>query len=83
MSTLLDSLRALALTLKSAFRPPVTVHYPAEKRPRAKRFRTSFALVHDANGDEACVGRVRRYCTDNEWVGEHLSRHCAKRGRNL
>ncbi|MCK6538205.1 MAG: 4Fe-4S binding protein, partial [Polyangiaceae bacterium] len=56
MSALLDSLRALAFTLKSAFRPPVTVHYPAEKRPRAERFRTSFALVHDADGDEACVG---------------------------
>ncbi|MBI3207003.1 MAG: NADH-quinone oxidoreductase subunit I [Myxococcales bacterium] len=56
MSHLVDSLRALAFTLKSAFRPPVTVHYPAEKRQRAERFRTSFALVHDADGDEACVG---------------------------
>ena len=56
MGYLGDGFRALALTLKSAFRPPVTVHYPAEKRQRAERFRTSFALLHDADGDEACVG---------------------------
>lgn len=56
MSYLFDSLRALAFTMKSTFRKPTTVHYPAEKRVRAERYRNSFALLHDAEGDEACVG---------------------------
>jgi NADH-quinone oxidoreductase subunit I len=56
VSYLFDSLRALAFTMKSTFRKPVTVHYPAEKRERAERYRNSFALLHDAEGDEACVG---------------------------
>jgi len=56
VSYLFDSLRALAFTMKSTFRKPVTVHYPAEKRVRAERYRNSFALLHDADGDEACVG---------------------------
>lgn len=56
MGYLADSLRAVALTMKSAFRKPVTVHYPAEKRVRAERYRNSFALLHDEHGDEACVG---------------------------
>jgi NADH-quinone oxidoreductase subunit I len=42
--------------MKSTFRKPVTVHYPAEKRTRAARYRNSFALLHEADGDEACVG---------------------------
>jgi NADH-quinone oxidoreductase subunit I len=35
------------------------VHYPAEKRVRAERYRNSFALLHDAEGDELCVGCVQ------------------------
>lgn len=54
-----DSVRALALTLKSVFRPPTTVHFPVEKRQRAERYRNSFALLHDAEGDELCVGCVQ------------------------
>jgi formate hydrogenlyase subunit 6/NADH:ubiquinone oxidoreductase subunit I len=40
------------------------VHYPAEKRPRAERYRNSFALLHDDTGDEACVGclQCERIC---------------------
>ena len=56
MGYLGDSLRALAFTMKSTFRKPLTVHYPMQKRERAERYRTSFALLHDAEGDEACVG---------------------------
>lgn len=54
-----DSVRALSLTLRSVFRPPTTVHYPAQKRERAVRYRNSFALLHDAEGDELCVGCVQ------------------------
>jgi NADH-quinone oxidoreductase subunit I len=56
MGYLTDSVRALAFTMKSAFRKPVTVQYPAEKRERAVRYRNSFALLHDEEGEEACVG---------------------------
>lgn len=56
MGYLTDSVRALGLTLRSAFRKPVTVHYPAEKRERAPRYRNSFALLHEESGEEACVG---------------------------
>lgn len=56
MGYLSQSVRSLALTLRSVFRKPQTVHYPREKRVRAERYRNSFALLHDADGDEACVG---------------------------
>lgn len=60
----LDSLRALVTTLRSAFRRPVTVQFPAEIRPRPERYRTTFALVHDEHGDEACIGclQCERIC---------------------
>lgn len=50
-----DSVRALAVTMRNALRPPTTVQYPAEDRVRPERYRTSFALVHDEGGDEACI----------------------------
>lgn len=59
-----DSVRALGMSLKSVFRKPTTVHYPAEKRERPERYRTTFALLHDKEGDEACVGclQCERIC---------------------
>jgi NADH-quinone oxidoreductase subunit I len=54
-----DGFRALAVTMRNAFRTPTTVHYPVQKRERAERYRNSFALVHEENGDEACVGCVQ------------------------
>ena len=51
-----DSLRALAVSLTNAFRAPVTVQYPKVIRPRAERYRSSFALLMDDQGDEACIG---------------------------
>jgi formate hydrogenlyase subunit 6/NADH:ubiquinone oxidoreductase subunit I len=51
-----DSVRAMATTIRNAFRRPTTVHYPAEDRVRPDRYRTSFALVHDEHGEEACIG---------------------------
>ena len=42
-------------TLRNAFRDPWTVQYPEVSRPRPARYRASFALLHDENGEEACV----------------------------
>jgi NADH-quinone oxidoreductase subunit I len=48
---------ALAVTAKNLGRPKTTAPLPWKgDRPRAERFRTSFALVHDEHGDEACIG---------------------------
>lgn len=53
------SWKALAATLKNFFRPVVTEsrwNQPARlPEQRAERYRASFALVHDANGDQACI----------------------------
>ena len=64
MGYLTDSVRALALSMKSVFRKPTTVHYPMQKRERAERYRNSFALLHDETPDEACVGclQCERIC---------------------
>jgi len=59
MGYFVDGFRALGTTMKNLFRRPTTVHYPAEKRERAERYRNSFALLHEENGDEACVGCVQ------------------------
>lgn len=47
---------ALRTTFRQALRPPTTVNTPFEIRERAPRIRASFALVHEADGDEACIG---------------------------
>lgn len=64
MGYLTDTVRALATTMKNVMRRPTTVHYPMQKRERAERYRNSFALLHDADGDEACVGclQCERIC---------------------
>ena len=51
----LDVLRALETTLANALRKPTTVQFPKVVRPRAERYRTSFALVDDENGEIACI----------------------------
>jgi NADH-quinone oxidoreductase subunit I len=51
-----DTFRSLFTTIKVLFRPPTTVHFPKEKRERAERFRASFALLHDENDEELCIG---------------------------
>jgi NADH-quinone oxidoreductase subunit I len=62
-----DAVRALSTTIKNVARPPTTVHYPAEKRERAERYRNSFALLHEESGDEACVGclQCEKICPSN------------------
>ena len=59
-----DSMKAMAQTFRSVFRPPTTVQFPKEIRPRAERYRASFALLHDEEGDEACIGclQCERIC---------------------
>ena len=56
--------RALATSLGNVFRKPVTVEFPQVIRPRAERYRASFALLHDEDGDEACIGclQCERIC---------------------
>lgn len=56
MGYLVDSLRALRTTLVTAFRRPTTVEFPAVIRPRAERYRASFALPDDEHGELACIG---------------------------
>jgi len=42
----------------------VTVEFPRVIRPRAERYRASFALLHEDDGDEACIGclQCERIC---------------------
>jgi NADH-quinone oxidoreductase subunit I len=56
--------RALATSLGNLFRKPVTVEFPKVIRPRAERYRASFALLHEEDGDEACIGclQCERIC---------------------
>jgi NADH-quinone oxidoreductase subunit I len=60
---LIDGIRALKTSMRTVFRRPTTVQFPAEIRPRAERYRASFALLHDAAGDELCIG-----CLFCEWI---------------
>ena len=50
-----QSVRALAVTARNFLRPRVTepIRGAAEHE---ERYRASFALVHDAHGEEACIG---------------------------
>ncbi|NOY89959.1 MAG: NADH-quinone oxidoreductase subunit I [Deltaproteobacteria bacterium] len=56
MGYFFDAARAMAMSLKSAFRKPTTIEYPFEKRDQGPRARLTFALVHDEHEEEACVG---------------------------
>ena len=64
MNYFTDSARALWTTLVNFFRAPVTVEFPDVVRPRAERYRASFALLHDGPGDELCIGclQCERIC---------------------
>jgi NADH-quinone oxidoreductase subunit I len=57
MSFFSDTMQAMAISLRTAFRPPVTEELPWKAvRKRHERFRSTFALVHDEHGEEACIG---------------------------
>ncbi|MEO0604702.1 MAG: NADH-quinone oxidoreductase subunit I [Myxococcota bacterium] len=47
--------RALWVTFRNFFRSRVTEGIRSEQS-RAPRYKASFALVHDENGEEACIG---------------------------
>ncbi|MBI4820057.1 MAG: 4Fe-4S dicluster domain-containing protein [Deltaproteobacteria bacterium] len=51
-----STLDALFTTFRQALKKPTTVQYPYEQRERAPRIRASFALTHDQNGEENCIG---------------------------
>jgi NADH-quinone oxidoreductase subunit I len=59
-----DGLRAMRVTLTNFLRPVSTVQFPEVIRPRAERYRASFALLHDEQGDELCIGclQCERIC---------------------
>lgn len=56
MKHFLSAFQALAAVAKNFKREPVTQQFPEVVRPRPERYRASFALVHEADGDEACIG---------------------------
>jgi NADH-quinone oxidoreductase subunit I len=56
MPYFVDTVRSLVISMTNALRRPTTVHFPTELRPRAERFRASFALLHDETGEELCIG---------------------------
>ncbi len=64
MRHFLDALKSVATIAKSFGRKTNTVQYPKVLRPRAERYRASFALLHEADGDEACIGclQCERIC---------------------
>ena len=47
---------ATRATIVNALRAPTTSEYPKVDRPRPERYKSSFALVHDEHGEEACIG---------------------------
>jgi NADH-quinone oxidoreductase subunit I len=51
-----DTIRSLAVTMQNVLKKPVTVHFPTEQRTRTERLRSSFALVQNDQGEEACIG---------------------------
>jgi NADH-quinone oxidoreductase subunit I len=56
VSVFTSTFEALGVTLRNLTRKPNTVMHPFVKRERSARYRQTFALLHEANGDEACIG---------------------------
>ena len=56
--SILATFTTLGISFKNLFRDKNTDPLPWKPvtRTRKERFRTSFALVHDEHGDEACIG---------------------------
>ncbi|MCS6947143.1 MAG: NADH-quinone oxidoreductase subunit NuoI [Steroidobacteraceae bacterium] len=52
---LTELLRGMALTLRTLFRPKITVNYPEEKTPQSVRYRGLHALRRYPNGEERCI----------------------------
>ncbi|MBI5363910.1 MAG: 4Fe-4S binding protein [Planctomycetes bacterium] len=64
MRYFLDAFGSLKTSFTNLMRRPTTVQFPTEKRVRAERYRSSFALLHDEAGDELCIGclQCERIC---------------------
>lgn len=56
MLLVLEFIKGLSLTLRTVFKKPVTVQYPEEQRPVARRFRGRHELRRYDNGLERCIG---------------------------
>ena len=57
MNAFLSAFQSLKVTAVNWFRPKNTEPLPWDGgRKRPERFRTSFALVHNEHGEEACIG---------------------------
>lgn len=57
MKGLIAAFSSLRITGLNLFRPMTTTPLPWKgDRHRPQRYRTSFALLHEENGDEACIG---------------------------
>ena len=55
--SLFPTIDALTVTFRNLFRKPVTEPLPWKaERQRTERYRSTFALVHDEHGEEACIG---------------------------
>ena len=50
-----ELLKGLGVTLRTFFRPKVTLNYPEEKTPQSSRFRGLHALRRYPNGQERCI----------------------------
>ncbi len=50
-----EIVKGMMLTLRTAFRPKVTIDYPNEKTPLSPRFRGEHALRRYPNGRERCI----------------------------
>ncbi len=56
MLAVIEFVKGLGVTLRAAFKPNVTVQYPEERRPVARRFRGRHELRRYDNGLERCIG---------------------------
>src|SRR4051812_2410524 len=56
MLLILEFVKGLSITLRTFFKPNITVQYPEEKRPVARRFRGRHELRRYENGLERCIG---------------------------
>jgi NADH-quinone oxidoreductase subunit I len=53
--SLWELIQGLGVTLRTFFRPKVTINYPEEKTPQSPRFRGLHALRRYPNGEERCI----------------------------
>ena len=56
MLAVMEFVKGLGVTLRTFFKPNVTVQYPEERRPVARRFRGRHELRRYDNGLERCIG---------------------------